>query len=94
MGSSNTYQNITPDVFACVEKTSEAEHGTVYTPGNRGTATTNTPVGKVVLDFDYEAGTQTVAYTIAQKPFLVTESEIWNGISSTITGCEKQSSGG
>jgi hypothetical protein len=91
MADCNTYQNVTAAVFACVKSTSSQQHGTVYNPpdGTSGTATTNTPVGQVVLSFDLDTTNDAITYCLVSKPWMVPESDIWNGIASTISGCQQ-----
>jgi hypothetical protein len=87
--SSKAYDNITEAIFDCVKAASAKAHGTVYDPptADQGTATTETPVGKVVLGFDLDPATSVLTYTIQSKPFVVSDGEIWDGISGTISGC-------
>jgi hypothetical protein len=88
--SSKSYDNITEAIFDCVKAASARAHNTVYDPpdADQGTATSPTPVGgHVVLTFNLDTTTNVLSYDIKSKPFLVTDSEIWDGISSTIKGC-------
>jgi hypothetical protein len=90
MSNTKTFHNITQSIWNCVQQTSTKEHGTIYDPpypSNQGTSTTNTAVGKVVVDYDFEPSSETVTYTIKHKPFVVTDGEIWGGIESTIKQC-------
>ncbi|WP_440134395.1 hypothetical protein [Chitinophaga sancti] len=50
----------------------QKEHGTVSNPpdANQGTATTSTPIGNIVLSFNFDTGQAPVAYTIEKKPFI------------------------
>ncbi|MDF1698049.1 MAG: hypothetical protein P1U56_19535 [Saprospiraceae bacterium] len=89
MGKTKVFHGITPEVWECVKKTSHVEHGTVYDPpnGDKGTATTKTIVGDVVLNFSLDPAASTVTYTIVKKPFLASQNQIWNGTQETIDGC-------
>jgi hypothetical protein len=89
MSDAKSYNGVTPAIFDCVKKTSEAEHGTKYTPGDKGTATTTTPVGTVVLGFSLDPAASTLTYTIDKKPFIVPASTIWDGVSDTINKCRR-----
>ena len=88
MSSSKTWNGVTEPIFACVKANSERDHGTKYDPvdGDRGTATTSTPVGDVVLSFDLQPN-GALTYTIQKKPFLVSDARIWDGISEDINSC-------
>jgi hypothetical protein len=89
MGASKTFNNVGQGIWNCVKTTSNKEHGTDYEPpdANQGTATTNTPVGAIVLGFNFDPSRQTVAYTIQKKPFVVSTDQIWNGIQGSINSC-------
>jgi hypothetical protein len=84
-----SFGGVTPAIWECVKATSLKDHGTVYAPPGaaKGTATTKTLVGVVELSFDYDATKDTVNYCILKKPFLVSASQIWDGIQDTINGC-------
>jgi len=87
--SSKTFTGITPDVWACIKAASIKEHSTVYDPpaAEEGTATTDTAVGKVVLQFVFDEDESTLVYTIQSKPFLVPESSLWSGVESSVEAC-------
>lgn len=85
-----TFDGVTAAVFDCVKQTSAKQHGTVYTGDDQGTATTNSPVGQVVLGYAFNSSQSTITYTIQKKPGIVSDSEIWNGIQNTIDQCQKQ----
>jgi hypothetical protein len=92
--STRSWQNITQAIFDCVVATSAKEHGTIYNPpgADSGTATTNTPVGSVVVGFTFDPLTEVLTYTILKKPFVVPDSQIWSGINGTIEGCSGRGS--
>jgi hypothetical protein len=91
MADCRTFNGVTATVFACVKQQSAQQHGTVYAPpdGTSGTATTSTPVGTVIVSFDLDTAAGSITYCLLQKPLLAPESAIWNGISSTISGCQQ-----
>ena len=91
MSSSKTWYGVTPEIFTCVKTTSEHDHGTKYDPpdANQGTATTWVPaIGSIVLGFNLDSS-GALTYTIEKKPWIVSESQIWNGINESINGCRK-----
>lgn len=90
--STKSFNNVTQDVWDCVKAASISQHSTVYDPpdGNQGTATTNTVVGTVVMEFVFDPTAETVTYTIKSKPMLVPESALWNGIESSVEACINQ----
>jgi hypothetical protein len=88
MATSKTFNGVTAAIWERVKSASEREHGTVYTEGDSGTATTNTPVGKIILEFKLDTAAQSVTYTIVKKPpFVVSTEQIWNGIQEAIQSC-------
>ena len=91
MAKERAFGGVSATVWQCVKTTSEEENGTVYDPpdSNDGTATTDTIAGTVVLGFDYNPEMDTVTYTIKKKPFIVSDNQIWNGISETIETCQR-----
>lgn len=86
-GSTRTYKNVTPAIFACVKSTSFKEHQTVYAPPDANTGIATTPKYNVVLSFVFDPSASTLTYTITQEPWYVTDNEIWDGICSTINEC-------
>lgn len=89
MSASKTFHGVSSAIFDCIKKTSSSQHGTEYKPsdGNSGTATTKTVVGDVVVGFDFDPSSGSIVYTIKKKPFLVSDSQIFDGISDTINDC-------
>ena len=92
MSDCKTFHGVNQTIFDCVKKTSSAEHNTVYDPptGNQGTATTDTPVGKVVVSFDLNTSTEAIQYCIVSKPWIVSASQIFDGIADSINSCRKK----
>lgn len=84
-----TYNNITEPIWSCIKNTSIKENGTKYSGENQGTATTKSPVGLVILGYDFNASAGTLTYTIQQKPKIVTAGQIWNGVQDAITDCRR-----
>ena len=92
MAKTHTFTAIDARLFSCVQATAKAEHGARFEPPNasRGTSTTETLLGPVVLDFHHDDKARTVTYTIKDKPFLVRASAIWSGIGATIEKCRRR----
>ena len=90
MSDCKVFNGVTEVVFNCVKKTSAEQHDTVYDPpdGNKGTATTKVPVvGTIVVSFDLDPETNAITYCIVKKPFLVSASQVFDGIGDTINSC-------
>jgi hypothetical protein len=89
--STKTYSDVTQAVWDCMKASSIKDRNTAYDPpdANQGTATTDTAVGTVVLEFSFDPAAATVEYTIKSKPILVLESEVWNGIQNSVASCSQ-----
>lgn len=94
MSASNTYSGVTQAVWNCVQTTSTQEHGTVYSYSSpdhsQGTSTTKAWWGHVDMEFNFDVATSQLAYTITSKSGDVSDSEIWDGITKTVSGCQNQ----
>lgn len=91
MSSSKIFNGVSQAIFTCVQKSSEADHGTKYAfnpDGHSGAATTDTVVGTIVVGFDFEAGASSITYTIQKKPFIVSDGQIFDGIGDSINTCK------
>ena len=80
---------MTEEIWHCVKVRSGAEHGTVFEPADadQGRATTNKWVGRFLLDFSFDQKAQKITYSIVEKPRVVWNGAIWNGIMDTIERC-------
>ena len=80
---------MTEEIWHCVKTRSGAEHGTVFEPpdADQGRATTNKWVGRFLLDFSFDQQAQKITYNIVEKPRVVWNGAIWNGIMDTIERC-------
>jgi hypothetical protein len=73
---------VTLDVFRRLRSLSESSYGSRFDPpdSNDGTVTTDTAVGRVVLAFSFDADENELTYSVRQKPPMVPEFMIWDGI--------------
>ena len=80
MAKEQTFNGVTQDVWQHLKAQSAAEFGTVYEPpnANQGVATTRTPVGDVVLAFDFHPDTETLTYRIEKKPIILTSKVLFD----------------
>lgn len=80
-----TFPGITASMWDRMKRDASARHGTEIDGGsNTGTLTTRTPIGAVVLRYDYDPERCAVTYGILNKPFLVSAGQIWNGVEAAI----------
>jgi hypothetical protein len=84
MASSRTFRGIAPAAWLRVRESSASEYGTVYSDEHRGTATTVTPVGRIRVDYTYDAQQGVAEYTLIEKPLVLSETLIWDRIAATI----------
>jgi hypothetical protein len=82
-----TYSGITEEIWERIKVTTEAEHKTIYSLGNPGTATTETVVGQLVLEYKFDTAEKNLQYKILKKPFLATEAQIWDTLDKSIQNC-------
>lgn len=80
------FEGVSAAVWQQMQAWGEREHGTAFEHADdtRGTATTPTPAGPVVLGFEFDADSERITYTILQKPLLAPNSLIWGGIAAAI----------
>jgi hypothetical protein len=85
------FEGVSPGVWQRMQTRGEREHGTVFQHADaaRGTATTPTPIGPVVLDFEFEPDAERITYTIVRKPMFAADSLIWGGIAIAIERCRE-----
>lgn len=84
-----SFEGVSGIVWQRLQARGEREHGTVFehTDERRGTATTPTPVGPVILAFEFDSDAERITYRIVQKPLLAASSLIWGGIAAAIERC-------
>lgn len=85
-GEQRSFEGVSAATWQRVREVGRRNHGTVFDQGDaaRGTATTPTPVGSIVLDFEFDAEAERITYTIVRKPMLAASALIWGGIAATI----------
>lgn len=91
MADKKIFDDVSPEVWEKVKSIARDRYGTVFEPeaGSCGTATTATPIGQVVLDYDHDAKTRQITYTLRKKPLLILSGQIWSGLAETIEQCKQ-----
>ena len=86
-----SFEGVSVAIWERMKATGRDEHGTIVeeTSARAGKATTRTPVGMVVLEFEFDAKAERITYTILKRPTLALSSLIWSGIESTIDRCRR-----
>jgi hypothetical protein len=84
-----SFEGVSAATWERVKATGRNEHGTIFeeTAAHCGKATTQTPVGAVVLEFEFDAEAERITYTITKRPIIALSSLIWGGIASMIDRC-------
>ena len=84
-----SFVGISAETWERMKAAGRDEHGTIFeeTAEDRGTATTPTPVGAIILNFEFDAAAERITYEIAKRPMLAPSSLIWGGIESAIDRC-------
>ena len=90
MQDKRTFDDVSPEVWEQVKTIARDRFGTVFAPdaSSCGTATTATPIGQVLLDYDHDANTRQITYTLRKKPMLILSGQIWSGLAETIEQCK------
>jgi hypothetical protein len=89
---SKRFSGVSKSIHDCVKRNGASEHGTVYDPkdGDKGIGETATMVGKVKVSFELNAADSSVVYVIISKPFIVSDTQIFDGIADAINACRKK----
>lgn len=92
MPDSRTFDGVSAEVWEKVKAIAHDRYGTVFDPaaGECGTATTATPVGDVIVDFERDPTADQMTYTLRHKPFFIMSGQIWSGLAETIDRCRQQ----
>ena len=91
MAESRTFEGVSAATWERMQAAGRDNHGTVFEEASdsRGTATTSTPVGTIVLDYAFDPADEQITYTIVKKPMLAASSLIWGGIAATLERCRQ-----
>ena len=92
MPKERSFAGVDQEVWDCLRSTTEKEHGTVYAfdagDPTAGAATTKVAlIGDIVLRFNFDAARATLTYSIQQKPLIVRDNQIWDGIQESVDHC-------
>lgn len=92
MADQKTFEDVSPEVWDRVKAIARQQFGTTFAPdaSPSGTATTATPIGPVVLDYDHDLDARQITCTLRKKPLLVMSGQIWSGLADTIERCKQQ----
>lgn len=90
MADRKTFDDVSPEVWERVKTIARERFGTTFAPdaSPSGTATTATPIGKVVLEYDHDPDAGQITCTLRKKPMLILSGQIWSGLAETIARCK------
>jgi hypothetical protein len=93
MQSTRALSGVTAEILSCLKELGR-EHGILYDPpdGASFTATRPTRLGDVVMNFVHDGAKDELTVTIVQKPILVPEKALWNGLVATLERFQKEPS--
>ena len=91
MADKKTFDDVSPEVWERVKAVARDRFGTVFAAeaNTCGTATTATPIGQVVLEYDHDPDARQITYTLRKKPMLILSGQIWSGLAETIEQCKQ-----
>jgi len=91
MPNSRTFSGVTADILSRMKEIGRAEYGVVYDPpeGPISIATSQTPLGECVVEFVHDPAKEELTLTVVNKPWLLPEGLLWNGLSETLERCRE-----
>ena len=94
MPESKTFTGVDAPTWERLQTLGREKHGTDFRAidGTRGEAKTNTPFGRLVLDYVHDPAAATITYTIVSKPLFVMSPLVWSGIETALAGCRRPKS--
>ena len=81
---------MTIETLSRVKEVGRSEHGVVYDPpdGSRSTtASSRTPFGECVIQFDHDSARAVLTVTIIKRPWLLPEGILWDGFMRALERC-------
>jgi hypothetical protein len=95
MPDSRTFQGVSAATWQRLLDHGRDRHGTAVEAIDlhRGTTTTLTPLGPLVLGYALDPENEAVTYTIVRKPFFIGDAMIWHGIEQAIQSCRGDAAG-
>ncbi|MFO1129598.1 MAG: hypothetical protein U1E66_14325 [Rhodospirillales bacterium] len=91
MAESKTFTGVDTATWERLQTLGREKHGTQFRPidATSGEATTNTPFGRLVLNYEHDPASATITYTIVSKPLFVVSPLVWTGVESALAGCRR-----
>jgi hypothetical protein len=92
MRNTRTFTGVTPAVVSLMKEIGLTKYGIVYDPpdGPAGTATSQTPLGDCVVEFQHDRATAELKLTLVRKPWLLPEGLLWDGFVTMLQQCRGQ----
>lgn len=89
MAKTKIFSTITEATWECIRTTITSEYGTKYESqdGVKGTSTTPTAVGSIVLEFSFDKAKEMATYTIRKKPLIILDKQIWDIVQGVVERC-------
>jgi hypothetical protein len=89
MSKSRKFPNVTTEILTRIKEVGRIEHGVVYDPpdGPRSTASSQTPLGECMIQFDHDSARAELTVTIIKRPWLLPEGILWDGFMRALERC-------
>jgi hypothetical protein len=92
--NSRIFSGVTVEALSRIKELGRTEYSVIFDPpkGSRSTATSQTPFGECVVEFEYDITRAELTLTIVKKPWLVPESLLWSRFRETLERCREPTS--
>ena len=89
MYNSRIFSDVTAEALARIKGVGRTQYSVVFDPpeGRHSIATSQTPFGKCVVEFEYDITRAELTVKIVEKPWLVPESLLWTVFGETLERC-------
>jgi len=91
MYNSRIFSDVTAEALARIKGVGRTQYSVVFDPpeGLHSTATSQTPFGKCVVEFEYDIARAELTLKIVKKPWMVPENLLWSAFGETLERCRE-----
>jgi hypothetical protein len=91
MRNSRIFSEVTAEALARIKGVGRTQYSVVFDPpeGPHSIATSQTPFGKCVVEFEYDITRAELTLKIVEKPWMVPESLLWSVFGETLDRCRQ-----
>ena len=93
MSNSRIFSGVTEETLTRLKTLGRTQYSVVVDPpdGPRSSATSQTPFGECVVDFEHDTTRSELTLTLVKKPWLIPESLLWGSFLATLQRCREPS---